>query len=106
MSELITDEAIEEAGVHALVSQHWDGTGCGTHGTNACVNCFGPSPYTAREVAREVLRVAEPLIAARALLAYANATRINDPDVVFGWDNVRHDVEDWASETYGERSRA
>lgn len=67
MSELVTDEMVEEAAARALVSQHWDGEGCGTHGVNACVNCFGPSPYTAREVAREVLRVAAPLIAARAL---------------------------------------
>lgn len=38
-----------------LESIHWDGNGCGTHGTSACSNCFGPSPMTAREIAEAVL---------------------------------------------------
>lgn len=41
---------------------HWDGTGCGTHGTSACVNCFGPSPMDAHEVAAEVIAAVLPLI--------------------------------------------
>jgi hypothetical protein len=31
-----------------------------------------------------------------ALYEYAEATKLCDPDVLFGWDNVRHDVRDWA----------
>lgn len=40
-----------------LIFQHWDGTGCGTNGPNACANCFGPSPMSAREVAEIAVEV-------------------------------------------------
>lgn len=50
----VTDEQVEAA-AETLIARHWDGTGCGTHGANACSNCFGPSPMSAYEVARAVL---------------------------------------------------
>lgn len=34
-----------------LVAVHWDGTGCGDTGGNACSYCYGPSPMSAAEVA-------------------------------------------------------
>lgn len=34
---------------------HFDGQGCGTHGSNACSNCFGPSPMNEDEIAREIV---------------------------------------------------
>lgn len=40
-----------------LRTVHFDGNGCGTHGPNACSNCYGPSPMSADEVAREVAAV-------------------------------------------------
>lgn len=58
------DEAVEAA-IKRLNSIHWDGTDCGTTGSNGCGYCFGPSPATAHEVVREVLEAAEPFIAAR-----------------------------------------
>lgn len=39
-----------------LRTAHFDGLGCGTHGVNACVHCFGPSPMSATEIAEEVDR--------------------------------------------------
>lgn len=37
-----------------LAEAHWDGTGCGDAGRNACSYCYGPSPMSAGEVARFV----------------------------------------------------
>lgn len=56
-SRPITHEQVEAA-AKALIARHWDGTGCGTHGANACVSCFGPSPMSAHEVARTTLEAA------------------------------------------------
>ncbi|MGV3564177.1 MAG: hypothetical protein ACO1ON_12945 [Nocardioides sp.] len=44
-------EWLRTEGARALERTHFDGQGCGTHGSNACLNCHGPSPMTAREVA-------------------------------------------------------
>lgn len=33
---------------------HFDGQGCGTNGSNACSNCFGPSPMSADELAEDI----------------------------------------------------
>jgi hypothetical protein len=54
----ITDAQVR-AVAEALESMHWDGMGCGTHGTNACSNCHGPSPMSATELARAALEAAE-----------------------------------------------
>lgn len=48
---------VERAG-EQLDRSHWDGQGCGTHGTNACTYCFGPSPMTTAEVVEQVLTAA------------------------------------------------
>lgn len=56
----ITDAQVN-AGADALERMHWDGEGCGTHGTNACSICHGPSPMTPTEVARVVLEAAREL---------------------------------------------
>lgn len=48
------DELVRRIGEH-LERVHWNGEGCGTYGTSACVMCFGPSPMTSYEVVREVL---------------------------------------------------
>ena len=48
-------EALVEKVARELIATHWDGTGCGTTGTNACSNCFGSSPMDPFEVTRTVL---------------------------------------------------
>ena len=51
---VITPEAIA-VGAKALRSVHFDGNGCGTHGSNGCSICFGPNPMDSYEVAQVVL---------------------------------------------------
>lgn len=58
MSELV------DAGGRALTHSHWDGTGCGTHGSNACLYCFGPSPMSVYEIVETICSVIEPIIRA------------------------------------------
>jgi hypothetical protein len=50
----VTEQTPVEMATRTLTRVHWDGTGCGTHGTSACTNCFGPSPMSAHEVVRDV----------------------------------------------------
>lgn len=54
---MVSDVEVEYI-ARALERIHWDGTGCGTHGVNACSNCFGPSPMSSHEVVRFVLETA------------------------------------------------
>lgn len=51
-------KAAVEAGSRDLAAKHWDGTGCGYHGSSACSYCYGPSPMNATEVAESVLQSA------------------------------------------------
>lgn len=53
----MTEQTDREKVAAHLASIHFDGTGCGTTGTNACSNCYGPSPMDAYEVADAVLAV-------------------------------------------------
>lgn len=58
----MTNSELIKVGVDALQRSHWNGEGCGTHGTNACVYCFGPSPMGAYEVVETILAAVEPAI--------------------------------------------
>jgi hypothetical protein len=88
---------MRERVAEVLRRQHFDGTGCGTNGSNACSNCFGPSPMTADEIADALL----PLIAeARTEGAAEVRERVeavaseweSDRDVCLAWirDESKH----------------
>lgn len=54
---MLNDEIdLRNAIAAALARSHWDGEGCGTYGSNACSNCFGPSPMNEREIADLVVK--------------------------------------------------
>ena len=55
-----------DAAIDDLNRIHFNGQGCGTHGTNACSNCFGPDPMSAREVVAHVLDVLNIEVSDRA----------------------------------------
>lgn len=52
----IPSESLVAKIAQALERVHWDGTGCGTKGPNACSNCYGEgSQMDVYEVVRFVL---------------------------------------------------
>jgi hypothetical protein len=65
-----------------LIRAHFDGTGCGTNGPNACSNCAGPSPMDAHEIAA--------VLAARvAVREDKHAALVDDQDATGEEDEIQ-----------------
>jgi hypothetical protein len=96
VSDVLSDAAHRAAA--RLRETHWDGSGCGTHGTNACSRCFGPSPASADEVAREVLEAARYA----ELVADAVRLRLDLADA----ETDRHHFREVATKAKDERDAA
>lgn len=81
---------------------HWDGNGCGTHGTNACSRCYGPSPADTNEIADDVLEVIWPdvLAAVAAHEQQLRQTIANDLEAEAEAGIERGSRDDWISGMY------